>query len=104
MRRINRYGRYGHPAKLEGIRFGLLIVTAEADRDVAGFRRWFCDCDCGAKNVKRTGHLLMEGLTRSCGCLRSETAKRLIVIARSKRKGAVPADRALVSQPLTCAL
>jgi hypothetical protein len=59
------------PAKdLAGRRFGRLVVL-----DYAGASTWRCRCDCGAVlNVKT--YALNCGKTRSCGCLRRETAAR----------------------------
>lgn len=58
-----------------GQRFGRLLVTGPAVRKA---RRvyWTCRCDCGNERVVFAGSL-GSGLSRSCGCLRSElTAER----------------------------
>lgn len=58
------------PVNLIGRRFGMLVVTGEAER--VGIRqapRWMCHCDCG--NDKAVGAAeLVSGKTRSCSCLR----------------------------------
>lgn len=36
--------------------------------------RWLCECECGNKAVV-LGANLRSGMTRSCGCLRSEKAR-----------------------------
>lgn len=39
--------------------------------------QWYCDCDCGTKDVLINVRRLKSGKTQSCGCLRKETtAKR----------------------------
>ena len=58
---------------LVGYRFGRLRVVCffELKTQPNGNRisRWLCVCDCG-KLKRVTGHSLMNGNTRSCGCLR----------------------------------
>lgn len=59
--------------KLEGKRFGRLLVIK---RDTTyGPRKtyWHCKCDCGRRPVIR-GTRLMRGTTRSCGCWRREAS------------------------------
>lgn len=65
---------------LLGKKFSRLLVTKEipertADRKV----RWRCLCDCG-KTTSVEGKKLLNGNTRSCGCLRIEMqeAKRCL--------------------------
>jgi hypothetical protein len=43
-----------------------------------GKARWECLCICGNKIVV-VGSQLVEGKTRSCGCLQREVAKRLVI-------------------------
>jgi hypothetical protein len=33
---------------------------------------WLCNCDCGSKNIKVSGHNLKGGSVLSCGCIRAE--------------------------------
>lgn len=35
---------------------------------------YYCDCDCGKKNIEVTGERLRSGNTKSCGCLHREKA------------------------------
>jgi hypothetical protein len=63
-----------HRIGLDGSRFGRLIVVELADTK-HGHARWVCSCDCG-NVVVVYGLKLRRGLTRSCGCLRSETSGR----------------------------
>jgi len=53
---------------LKGQRFGRLVVLKEAGRSQDKRVLWQCKCDCGKKRIIR-GHDLIEGKTKSCGCL-----------------------------------
>ncbi len=54
--------------QLAGQRFGMLLVLEEVGRTVDNYVRWRCRCDCGIeKDI--TGRHLVNGSTRSCGCL-----------------------------------
>jgi len=57
-----------------GNRYGRLVVL-----EYAGKRNrsatWLCRCDCGTEKVV-LGDYLRRGNTKSCGCLRKETAPR----------------------------
>jgi hypothetical protein len=60
---------------LKGQRFGRLVVVAQ-DGKIETFTAWLCKCDCGKQRRVRSA-LLLNGSTKSCGCLRNEaTAKR----------------------------
>ncbi|MBQ3256555.1 MAG: hypothetical protein IJA67_03975 [Oscillospiraceae bacterium] len=52
---------------LIGQHFGKLTVTAAAESDKHGKRRWLCTCDCG-KECTVLGTNLRSGHTTSCGC------------------------------------
>lgn len=63
---------------LTGKRFGRLVVCRRAP-NVKGAKNgayWICKCDCGRGKTVVSSSLL-SGFTRSCGCLRSETASRI---------------------------
>lgn len=64
--------RYNYAGK----RFGRLVAIV-----FLGKERWLFRCDCGVEKSIRTRDVV-RGLTRSCGCLRSETT-----IARSIKHG-----------------
>lgn len=65
--------------KLEGQRFGRLVVKAKAENKKYSGLQWHCQCDCGNSKVIASSSL-RNGLTRSCGCLISETtSKRMFV-------------------------
>lgn len=81
---------------LTGQRFGRLVVLYRSD-NIGNRVAWHCLCDCGKeKDVK--GSLLIQGKTRSCGCLSDENRHlfkedltgqrfgRLIVLNRCKNK------------------
>ena len=72
----------GRLVDLTGQRFGRLVVIR---RDGTSYSSgnpdwsqptWLCKCDCGNEKIV-TGINLKQGCTRSCGCLRRETAVKL---------------------------
>lgn len=64
--------------KLEGQRFGRLVVLYQVDsiREPSGMLRtaWACQCDCGKIIIAKTINL-KAGDTKSCGCLSRDNAK-----------------------------
>lgn len=74
---------------LIGQRFGRLVVESRASNDSGTVRsrsRWHCVCDCGTR-VIALGNSLRCGYTRSCGCLRRETAgRRNVNVPQASRK------------------
>lgn len=58
-----------------GKRFGRLVIFERADDYVSPsgnkHRRYMCRCDCGTEKIVLYGGLI-EGKTKSCGCLRHE--------------------------------
>lgn len=58
------------PIDISGNRFGLLVAISEADK-IKGRRAYNCKCDCGSNTVVRV-ESLRAGITKSCGCIRSE--------------------------------
>lgn len=69
------------PQKLKdriGLHYGRLVVIEFAGMDWDGnhwFSLWECQCDCGNIVIVR-GSDLQKGNTKSCGCLRQETANK----------------------------
>lgn len=60
---------------LTGQRFGRLMVLYPTGKsDLRKGRLWECQCDCG-KTCIVSASLLLEGETRSCGCLKAEQNK-----------------------------
>lgn len=57
---------------LVGKRFGRLLVTRPVTKKEHGKEfRWECKCDCGKLVlIRRTS--LVDGITKSCGCLKKE--------------------------------
>lgn len=64
-----------HHGSMVGQQFGRLTVMERRGSDRNQKALWLAECACGARVTKTTGQL-RSGHTRSCGCLRSETAKR----------------------------
>lgn len=63
------------PLNLRGNRYGKLVAMSSV-RDTKRPRfLWECVCDCGGSTVTTT-YQLRNGLVRSCGCLRTDAAKR----------------------------
>ena len=59
---------------LTGRQFDRLFVTGRATTINGQAASWRCDCRCGNTGVVVRGTRLRSGETRSCGCLRAETA------------------------------
>ncbi len=64
-----------HKSNLTGQTFGRLTVLRESTyKNNTGRTRWLCECECGDKVIVG-GANLIQGGTRSCGCLRDEHTK-----------------------------
>lgn len=62
-----------------GQRYGRLTAIKRAEAPPMSMKTnawWLCKCDCGEETIVN-GEKLTSGQTRSCGCLRSETASRM---------------------------
>lgn len=60
-----------------GARFGRLVVLERLPNNKSGRAVFLCQCDCG--NIKKLhGNNLTRGLSKSCGCLRSELSGKRI--------------------------
>lgn len=55
---------------LTGRRFGSLIIIERGENNKFKNATWICLCDCGSISTP-TGSQLIQGKTRSCGCLKS---------------------------------
>lgn len=64
-----------HAINLTGMRVGWLTVVERVENDKHGQARWLCQCACGKRTVV-LGASLRRGVTRSCGCLNRELAKK----------------------------
>lgn len=69
---------------LVGQRFGRLLVIDTAD-SLNGHTRWKCKCDCGNECVVHSTSL-KSGNTTSCGCYKTENAKKLYSGVRQNDK------------------
>ncbi|MCD7864296.1 MAG: transcriptional regulator [Lachnospiraceae bacterium] len=68
-------GCLSHPPvkDLTGKRFGRLVVERYAGKR-SGKHYWTCLCDCGQETTAAQS-LLLDGRTRSCGCLKQDLAR-----------------------------
>lgn len=73
---------------LSGERFGRLVVGARAPNK-HGRTAWNCLCDCGTGRVV-TSRPLIDGRTKSCGCLRVESSRRGATKLIAEGRGPVP--------------
>ncbi len=80
-----------------GRRFGRLVVVGLAQTKPI---KWLCECDCGSHKVVHTNNLHERqfGVTRSCGCLQKEAAKKKGMVDAHKAKRAKH-DRKLMGMP-----
>ena len=63
---------------LAGKRFGRLMVMGYSSYTKDYFDFWDCLCDCGKSKVVRAD-ALYTGRTKSCGCLRREVSRKLVL-------------------------
>ena len=69
---------------LVGKKFGRLLVIEKAE-SLNGHTRWLCKCDCGKECVVH-GTSLKTGNTTSCGCYKTENARKLYSGVRQNNK------------------
>lgn len=69
---IRREREFTKDQDLKGRRFGKLTVISKA-REESRMTYWNCSCDCGNETVVDV-YRLVKGITKSCGCLRNESA------------------------------
>lgn len=67
---------------LTGQKFGKLTVIERAENYIypngKGIAvQWLCNCDCGNKNIIVASASLRKGLTKSCGCMKSEVTYQI---------------------------
>ena len=67
---------------LIGHRYGRLTVVTISEPTAKGKPQWVCRCDCGNEHVASASNL-RNGTVRSCGCLRSESARRASSMRRT---------------------
>lgn len=72
-------------SKLQGQRFGKLIVLEEADKEhkikYSKDITWKCQCDCGNIHYACTSSL-KAGLIQSCGCVKSKGESKIIQLLK----------------------
>lgn len=68
--------RFKYTKDLTGQRFGRLVALSQTDMRKYGNVVWECKCDCGSLTYVASNSLTC-GNTRSCGCLRKETAAQI---------------------------
>lgn len=69
---------------LTGMTFGdLSVIGRNEERDGRGRPLWHCHCSCGGTKNAETSDLL-QGNTKSCGCLKIRTAKKMKEIQESQ--------------------
>ena len=68
---------------LTGQRFGKLVVIERTENKGIEVR-WLCKCDCGNQSIVASTRL-KSGRTRSCGCLKGETAKKVMSTHKKTR-------------------
>lgn len=56
---------------ISGERFGLLVALYPTEKRVGRNVVWHCKCDCG-NEVETIGNNLIQGRTKSCGCLKGK--------------------------------
>lgn len=71
---------------LTGKKFGRLTVVKHVGSDRNNQALWLCDCDCGNEHIV-TGHSLLRGAVKSCGCLKNDlSSARLKIHGKSNTR------------------
>lgn len=63
---------------IENHRFGRLVAKYRSDNINKRNVHWVCECDCGAEVVVDIASL-NHGVTKSCGCLQKDIARRSMI-------------------------
>lgn len=83
---LNREMTKARAPDLTGLKFNRLTVIERAERTKTGIIRWRCICDCGNETIVSSRHLI-NGDTKTCGCLNKEKAKERILNLIGNRYG-----------------
>lgn len=77
----------GNLIDLTGKTFKRLKVLEMAKEESAacGYPAWKCQCECG-KTVIVLGANLRSGATRSCGCLRNDTNRKIGALRAARNR------------------
>ena len=70
---------------LTGQKFGRLVVIKRAANTKNNCAHWLCKCDCGNEKVILSSSLI-QGNTKSCGCLAKESSKKRMTEMRNPDK------------------
>lgn len=65
-----------HRRELAGRRFGRLVAEEIVGYNDFNKILWRCKCDCGNDHIT-TSQALLQGITKSCGCLQRDSTKQL---------------------------
>ena len=71
---------------LTGQRFERLVAIRPTENRSGHNVKWLCHCDCG-NEVEVAENNLVSEITRSCGCLRKERAKKRAIDLMGHRSG-----------------
>lgn len=72
---INPQGTEIKNSTIIGEKFGKLLVLDEYRKERNGYKITLCKCQCDCGNIKEINKAsIVKGLTKSCGCLKKETA------------------------------
>lgn len=69
-----------NPTDIVGNRYGKLLVTEYCGTKYSGKNRdhmYKCNCDCGARDIITTRHMLLRGDKISCGCAHKDAGDRV---------------------------
>lgn len=69
---------------ITGNKYGRLIAISVVNRGSKEKEKWLFVCDCGNEHIGCKSNAV-SGKLRSCGCLRSETARRTAVVFKPGR-------------------
>lgn len=69
-----------------GQRFGRLVVLSKTDKRKRDSPLFLCQCDCG-KTTLQTRPMLLNGIVKSCGCLRIDLMRKSKVINKNNTTG-----------------
>jgi hypothetical protein len=70
--------------KLKGERFGKLVVLERVrGKEDIKYSKWLCRCDCGKEKIIK-GTNLVQGKTKSCGCMRTAMYSNSPIFKRGK--------------------
>lgn len=57
-------------------KFGKLTVKKRNGSNKQGRALWLCNCECGNKDIEVVGKYLLNGDTKSCGCIKKSEGKQ----------------------------